>query len=211
MTYKWVRDQVLKLLNQYSIAGTPVARTYNNQEDYLNRIPSLVNDAIMEIATTAKKIPATVRLADLYREEDDEGGNARYRLPSNFFQFQTGSVVKTTDGRRLHTNVYQVADRSYFLIPKDEVGDYSITYYRYPALLSDPPAESTPLDNTEETHMAIPYYVAAFLVAGEDAFRCALFNNKYEDKLAKMSTGTFVEVVSVADIYDASGGGVYVC
>lgn len=210
MTYKWVRDQVLKLLNQYSIAGTPVARTYNNQEDYLNRIPSLVNDAIMEIATTAKKIPATVRLADLYREES-EGGNARYRLPSNFFQFQTGSVVKTTDGRRLHTNVYQVEGRSYLLIPEDEVGDYAITYYRYPALLSDTPADSARLDNTEETHMAIPYYVAAFLVSGEDAFRCALFNNKYEDKLAKMSAGVFVEVSPVADVYGSEGGGIYVC
>lgn len=210
MTYKWVRDQVLKLLNQYSIAGTPVAPTYNNQEDYLNRIPSLVNDAVMEIATTAKKIPATVRLADLYREEN-EGGNARYRLPSNFFQFQTGSVVKTTDGRRLHTNVYQVEDRSYFLIPEDEVGDYAITYYRYPALLPDPPAESARLDNTEETHMAIPYYVAAFLVSGEDAFRCALFNNKYEDKLAKMSSGVFVEVSPVDDVYGSEGGGIYVC
>ena len=210
MTYKWVRDQVLKLLNQYTMAGAPVANTYNNQDDYLNRIPSLANDAIMEIATTVKKIPATVRLADLYREEDD-GENVRYRLPSNFFQLQTGSVVVTTDGRRLHTNVYQVEGRSYFLIPKDEVGDYAITYYRYPALLPDAPPESTRLDNTEETHMAIPYYVAAFLVAGEDAFRCALFNNKYEDKLAKMSTGTFVEVAPVADVYDTDGGGVYVC
>ena len=45
MKYGELRDQVLKLLNQYTVAGAPVAETYNNQADYLKRIPSFANDA----------------------------------------------------------------------------------------------------------------------------------------------------------------------
>lgn len=213
MTYGWVQDQVLKLLNQYSIGGTDVPTTYNNQADFINRIPSLVNDAIMEIATTAKKIPATVELTGLYY--DEVGEYKRYRLPQNFYQPQTGSVVLTADGARLHTNQYQLEGRDYVLLPKDVEGAYSLAYYRYPALL--PEGEDSAmlrriqLDNTEETHMAIPFYAASFLLADSDAFRCSLFYNKYEDKLAKMDAGVSLEIVPVEDAYltDWSGNGVY--
>lgn len=214
MTYGWVQDQVLKLLNQYSIGGTNVPTTYNNQADFINRIPSLVNDAIMEIATTAKKIPATVELSGLYY--DEVGEYKRYRLPQNFYQPQTGSVVLTADGKRLHTNQYRLEGRDYVLIPKDVNGAYSLAYYRYPALLPEGAANiatlwKIPLDNTEETHMAIPFYAASFLLADSDAFRCSLFYNKYEDKLAKMAAGISVEIVPVEDAYltDWSGNGVY--
>ena len=60
MTYEQVKNQTLKLLNQYSVAGNKVEGSYNNQADYLKRIPELVNDAMVEIATTARKIPQTV-------------------------------------------------------------------------------------------------------------------------------------------------------
>ena len=39
MTFEQVQNQVLKLLNQYSVAGALVAPAYNNQQDYLNRVP----------------------------------------------------------------------------------------------------------------------------------------------------------------------------
>ena len=35
MTYEYVENQVLKLLNQYTMAGESVAETYNNQKDYI--------------------------------------------------------------------------------------------------------------------------------------------------------------------------------
>ena len=41
MTYGQLKADVLRLIHQYSIAGNKVATTYNNQQDYLNRIPSL--------------------------------------------------------------------------------------------------------------------------------------------------------------------------
>ena len=43
MTYGQMRDRVLMLLNQYSIAGGKIRVTYNNQADYLARVPGAVN------------------------------------------------------------------------------------------------------------------------------------------------------------------------
>lgn len=199
MNYGQVRDQVLKLLNQYTRAGAAVEPSYNNQQDYLNRIPGLVNDAMMEIATTARKIPATIALDDLPSQA--LGEEVRYQLPESFWQFLSGSVVTTREGRTLHTNCYTLQGRRYLLLPQEEAGSCTITCYRYPELLSDKPADTDQLDNAPETHFAIPFYVASYLVAGEDNFLCALFYNKYEDKLAKMGQGLTAQVQSVSDSY----------
>ena len=208
MTFEQVQNQVLKLLNQYSVAGTLVAPAYNNQQDYLNRVASLANDAVMEIATTARKISATLDLSTLGSE--DAGDWVRYELPEDFYQFKTGDTLLTTDdGRLLHTNLYTISGKKYLLIPKREIEEgssYTITYYRYPRLLSDKPAPTDELDNAPETHYAVPFYVAAFLVIHDDNFLFASFYNKFEDKLAKMSAGLSVEARSVDDVYNFGMG-----
>ena len=93
MKYGELRDQVLKLLNQYTVAGDPVAETYNNQADYLKRIPAFANDAMMEIATTTRKIPVTIPLDFLPHEEFGE--YLRYCLPADFYQFKSGDTLVT--------------------------------------------------------------------------------------------------------------------
>lgn len=209
MTFEQVKNQVLKLLNQYSVAGTTVAPSYNNQQDYINRIASLANDAMTEIATTARKIPAVLSLAELTGE--DYGDFTRYELPADFYQFKTGDTLVTDEGRTLHTNRYELQGRKYLLIPKKELEDgaaYTITYYRYPKLLDAKPKDDEELDNVQETHYAIPFYVAAFLVLDDDSFKFASLYNKYEDKLEKMGTGVSVETRPVADVY---GFSVYDC
>lgn len=199
MTYGQVRDQVLKLLNQYSVAGTLVPGSYNNQQDYLNRIPELVNDAMVEIATTARKIPATVRLSDMRSE--CTGQEVIYELPGDFYQFQSGSVVRTVEGRTLHTNSYATKGKNYLLVPARESGDYTITYYRYPYLLSSRPDDKDELDNAPETHYAVAFYVAAYLADYDDMALGALLHNAYEDKLNKMQSAVFAEVRPVEDAY----------
>lgn len=52
----------LQLINQYSIAGAMVPPSYNNQQDYLNRVNLLVNDAQTIIATTVKKLFAQFKI-----------------------------------------------------------------------------------------------------------------------------------------------------
>lgn len=203
MNYGQVKDQALKLLNQYTIAGAKVVSSYNNQQDYIERIPALVNDAMLEIATTARKIPAMLNLGDLPYEQ--QGGQIRYELPDDFYQFVSGSVVTTQEGKVLHTNSYALHGRRCLIVPADEAGPYTVCYYRYPVLLSEKPEDSDALDNEPETHFAIPFYVAAYLVDHDDMALCALFNNKYEDKLAKMSAGITTEVRPVDDVYQFFG------
>jgi len=203
LNYGQVKDQVLKLLNQYTLAGAKVESSYNNQQDYLERIPELVNDAMMEIATTTRKIPAVLTLSSLPSTET--GNQVRYELPDDFYQLVSGSVVTTREGKVLHTNCFTLQGKKTLIVPKDEAGDYTVEYYRYPTLLAETPDENEPLDNEPETHFAIPFYVASFLVSHDDPFLCSLFSNKYADKLMKMSAGVATEVRPVEDVYHFFG------
>ena len=203
MNYGQVKDQVLKLLNQYTLAGAKVANSYNNQQDYIERIPALINDAMMEIATTTRKIPAVLELSNLPSVET--GVQVRYELPDDFYQFVSGSVVTTKEGAVLHTNCFAVQGKKTLIVPKSESGDYTVEYYRYPVLLADKPDDKDKLDNEPETHFAVPFYVASFLVSHDEPFLCALFSNKYADKLAKMSAGVTTEARVVSDAYQFFG------
>lgn len=203
MTYGQVRDQILKLLNQYTIAGAAVEPSYNNQQDYLERIPGLVNDAMVEIATTARKIPAMLSLNDL--EGETVGDLVRYALPRDFYQFISGSVVRTGSGGLLRTNCYTIQGRKYLVLPKEEAVDCTVTYYRYPVLLGDKPKDTDELDNEPETHYAVACYVAGHLLAHDDLALSALYHNAYEDKLNKMSQGVEMEVRPVEDVYQFFG------
>ena len=205
MNYGQVRDQVLKLLDQYSVAGQLVSPTYNNQEDYLNRIPALANDAIMQIATTYRKIRAYMRLSDMPSE--DLGKEVRYEMPGDFFRFVSGSVVCTTGGYVLHSNDYMMQGRHYLIVPKDEADDYSIEYYRYPMLLADRPKDNDVLDNEPETHRAVPYYVAAFLAERDDPHLGAMLNNKYQELVQDMGAGLSAEVHTTGEVYSFYSGG----
>lgn len=199
MTYKQVSDHALKLIMQYSIAGGTVPAVYNNQQDYLLRIPGLVNDAVMEIATTVRKIPEFFDLATAPQE--DFGRQIRVTLPDDFYQFMSGSVMRTKNGALVHTNAFHIQGKNYMLLPKDELENYQIIYYRYPKQLPESPADDDELDNTLETHNAVPYYVAAMLVSYDDAFLCSLLMNAYNDRVQKMYPDIAVEVHSTDDSY----------
>ena len=98
-------------------------------------------------------------------------------------------------------NCFTIMGKKYLVIPEKEAGDYSVTYYRYPAQLSEGPEDWEELDNEVETHFAIPFYVAAHLVIHDDNFLYASFYNKYEDKLSKMGPGVTMEAHPVDDAY----------
>ena len=58
LTYGELKRRVLELIFSYSIAGSVIPETYNNQADYIAMIPGLVNNGQMDIATSTKRIPA---------------------------------------------------------------------------------------------------------------------------------------------------------
>ncbi len=74
MTYGWAREFALELIDQATIAGSPVPATYNNQADYLRKIPRLLDDAAVIAATTSHKIRAVAALGSL---EHRSGGAPR--------------------------------------------------------------------------------------------------------------------------------------
>ena len=202
MTYGQVKSYILQLLNQETIAGGTVADNYNCQADYLLRIPHLINDAMTEIATTARKIPAVLDLSEIPPEEF--GDRLRYQLPDDFYQFKSGGSLQLADGRVVRTEVVRMQGGRFLLLPRRPAGQVTVEYWRYPHLLSETPDELDELDNEPETHQAVAYYAAAQMASHDNAFLYASLYNKYEDKLEKMSGGVWGDLGGVEDAY--SGG-----
>lgn len=200
MNYGQLRDHVLKLINQYSIAGNKIASSYNNQQDYLNRIPAFANDAMMEIATTVRKIPTIVKVADLPCE--DLGEDIRFTMPADFYQLKSGDTIRLQDGHVIPEGGFmQVASR--YVIVKKDIAEQAmeLTYYRYPHPLKAQPNDEDVLDNDVDTHYAIPYYVASFLVPDDNEYLSSMLYNKFEDKLGKLTNVISADITKVTDAY----------
>lgn len=206
MTYVQVKDQVLKLLNQYTVAGSPVAESYNNQADYIARIPGLINDALMEISTTVRKIEKELSLIASASSED-LGEEYRFDLPDDFLQFKSGDNFIVFRGNLFHHQAHRYLGQKCIILPKKlvEECDPVLVYYRYPILLPEDESQIRPtaaLDNTLEVHRAIPYYVAGMLALHDDPFLASSLMNAYEDKLAKMQPEITAEAGPVLDAYN---------
>nr|MCR5665089.1 hypothetical protein [Oscillospiraceae bacterium] len=98
MTYGQLRRAVLRLLNADTLAGESVPLSYNNQADLVLAIPGLADDAMMQIATTARRIPASAALEDL--EKRREGGSDVYLLPSDCWRLRGRCPLRTAEGGR---------------------------------------------------------------------------------------------------------------
>ena len=205
MTYAEVRDAALGLINQESIAGTPIPGTYNNQQDYLNKIPELINAAQMDIATTAKFIPEAAMLAEL--PYTDMGASRVYYLPSDMWQRRgSGLLVPAPERfdrglRYKRFNQCQMLGRNKLIVPTKLPDETILEYYRYPHRLSNPPDEQEELDNVPEVHAIIPYYVGAHLVMYDDAFLYASLYNTYEAKKAGLGELLTTEPSFVDDVF----------
>ena len=202
MNYAWARDFALELINQYSIAGSEIQASYNNQADYLARIPKLVDDAQMYVATNAGKIRAITALNSLTRQ--NMGAWVLYQLPRDCWQVCGGGLIRT-DGpvlQRYHR--YRLLGDNGIAVPKGLDGEMMLEYFRYPSLLGVNPMDEAPLDNTLEAQMALPYYVAAHLVMHDNAFAYQALYNEFEAKLARLGEQLQAEPTVVEDSYDAA-------
>ncbi len=207
MNYGEIKKATLKLINQYSIAGDEINSTYNNQDDYLARIPELVNDAMIYIATTVKRISAIALLEEL--QKSFKGEYTVFTLPENVFEIKSGGIY--LQGESGSINVCKTARHigNTILIPtKDITKGAFFEYYRYPHLLSGEPEDSAMIDNTVETQIAIPYYVAAHIVMQDDSFQYASLYNEFENKLSRLRESVKAEFDRVSDDYgiEVSGG-----
>ena len=199
MTIEGCINASLRLLNQYSIAGTEVPLTYNDQADDIGRMVDLINDAQMEIATTARpiceyvdyvvpEVPAGTPLADITVE-----------MPENFNHALsiTFTPLKGHDRRMRDAAVYKWLGNETLLLPNQPAGSYRIEYNRWPVrydtdftnMTAPERAElmATELDNTPDTHEIIPYFVAAMIAQYDDPKAYYAMYNVWETRLARLN------------------------
>ena len=169
MKYGEIRDASLKLLNQYSLAGETIPETYNNQSDYIKRIPQLVDDAMWLIASGPRRL-RTARVLDPDRSKDQNGMN-RFMLPDDLMDIIPGGLFIVDHGEHHYDTSYARLDEKRILLPHYTHGTVWLEYYRRPESVQEGvptggtlPADDYELDNSYETHRCIPYYVAAHLV-----------------------------------------------
>lgn len=211
MNYGAIRDRSLQLLNQYSIAGDNIPASYNNQDDYIKRIPALINDAQVYIATTAKRIPAEL-VYDL-SEQDTVGGNYALHLPSDLYELQMQPLTLARGGvMEPFCDFEKIGNTIY--VPQYLNGFILLSYFRFPQQLENAPDKYEPddddeLDNTLEVQSAIPYYVAAHIGLYDDPITRDVLIDEFEARLVRMSEEKYATVSQVEDVM---GGGIcYEC
>lgn len=230
MNLNEIAEMSLQLINQYSVSGQIIPDSYNNQADYLIRIPHLANDGIVYIGTgNAKQIGSYV-----FSQKEDKNAKAVYKsysMPSNFFRPYGSSVPYIIGKGKVPTSEYMwLGSRELLLSPHIE-GQIKIDYYRYPHLFSTEfvPSEEdengnvvTPwhykdgtveVDLPLEAQYALPYYIGAHLISQDYMNESYILMNEFELKMSRISTYPIVDVESAEDVYGASnefyfGGGI---
>ena len=214
MEYGTIKRSVLELINQSTIAGESVALTYNNQADYVLRIPNLINQGIMKIRTTVFPDRRTTELTDGTRR----GNEMLYPLPANCRSLVSGGVWKVSHHCAERTNEYSLLGKSILLparpirSPEPEYviggwtvevhdGGYFIEYFAYPEQLPADPTDDYPLMETPEVIQAAEYYAAAMLVLMEDEFTYSTLMREFEERRTAMRPPLTAEVHPVHDAY----------
>ena len=196
MTYGAMRDYVLQLINQYSIAGSRVPMEYNDQADLLRRIPALLRDGVQYVTTTVRRIRAVAELA----APEVKGEILLYDLPEDLFQLLGGLIRLCPEGLvRYHG--HQLLGGRRVAIPRRDQGTYYAEYFRYPHLPLGTPADDAPLDCPPEALGAVAYYAASHLVMEDNSFLYAALQSEFERRLARLEEGTYAVFSPVPDAY----------
>jgi len=202
MTYGELKERVLQLIFSYSIAGDEIELTYNNQADYVKQIPGLMG-TVQSYIYQIKTIEDSILLKDL--DHEDMGEVWLYHLPDDCLRIKPGLIIP----RGQHHEAVFIRDARYklfggdkMMVPKD-VPDNAILEYEKRAL---PIPQNVPdnyvLKNPDEVNEIIPFYIAAYIVMYDDAFRYSALYNEFETRLQRlMMNPTYVETSEVADVY----------
>lgn len=204
MTYGWARQMALKLINLYTVSGEQPSPGYNHYADYLNKIPTLVEDAQVYIATAGRPIGAVKPLSEL--DSEVVGGVRLYALPEDCWKVTGAGLLLLAGGEmERFADYYQLPDKRLALL-KIPPGILYLEYFRLPRPLGENPLEADLLDNAVEAQMAVPYYVAARLVLYEDSFLYSALNREFEEKLRRLRGSPLAEVGAARDVYSGGGG-----
>ena len=196
MTYGELKDYVLQLLNTYSVAGSPVAQTYNDQADLVARIPALTRDGLYYVATTTRRLREVAELT----EPVVRGQVRLYALPDDFFQPAGGLLQVGADGLRRYCGYTLLAGRQ-VAVPASEQGPFLLEYFRYPAVPVGQPADGDFLDCPPEAQSAVACYVAAHLAMEDNNYLHGALYNEFERKMLRLQEGQYLECGVTEDVY----------
>jgi len=210
MTYGELKTKVLNLIFSYSIAGDEIKLSYNNQEDYVNMIPPLLS-SVQAYIYQIKKIRDSIQLRDL--EKEDNGTTYTYTLPDDCMKVVPGIIIPRGGSygpvfeRRMDYKLFggdkMIAPKSY---PDNAILEYEKRAVPVPQNVPD----HYVLKNTEEVNEIIPFYIAAFVVMHDDAFKYAALYNEFETRLQRLQTNPpYVEINEVFDVYGGFDGPEY--
>ena len=202
MTYGELKKRVLQLIFSYSVAGSEIPATYNNQADYLAMIPGLVNNGQIDIATSVKRLPAQAALSDLERETIN--GRVLYKLPADCWMPFTGGLLYERSRRYERFFGYRFIGREIELSCCAPPG-LILEYWRYPILIDAVTPDSMELDNTPDVHECLVFYVAAHLLAYDDPYRYTVFKNMYEERMSRLREPLWLEPGHIRNLYSWRG------
>ncbi|MDO5445952.1 MAG: hypothetical protein Q4F31_10080 [Eubacteriales bacterium] len=201
MTFGECKNRALQLAFNYSLAGTVLPESYNNQADYLAMIPGLVNEAQMDIATSERRIPKTVRLNEL--EHSPSGVWEVYSLPDDCWQMMLGGLLRLDTRNPTRFAGYMVGlGKKLYLPSAMSTADFLLEYWRYPQTVTDDTPDDTELDNEPETHECIVYYVAYGMLLYDDPYRAQVFKTEYEQRIAKLREEIWLEPQPIINRYN---------
>ena len=191
MTIRACMDAALQLLNQYSIAGTLVPLSYNDQADTEMRMLNLINDAQMAIATNVKPIEDSLEFEAPELPNDAPSAMIEQQMPDNFnYCIAIYFTPKTGQNRMpmpIDAGSYKWIGDSLLMVPNRPAGSYKVVFNRFPVRYDETTdIETTELDNKPDTHEIIPYFVAAMIAVDENPKTYYALYNVWETRLARL-------------------------
>ena len=208
MNYGQMKDYILQLINRYSVAGTKYQPSYNNQQDYILKIPGLINDGLIYIASSIRKIPAQHILCP--HEGEMYGQHyRRYILPEDCLEVQSGGLMLpgARQGESRWLKEYILQEPDFILLPAWLKEDAVLEYYRRPQLLPQAPEEDCRVDALLDVQMAVCYYAAAHLVIHDDEYIYTMLYNEFENRASRLVQAPTTEIGRVYDAYGIEGWG----
>ena len=203
MTIQECIDASLKLLNQYTIMGSYIPSTYNDQEDDKLRMVNLINDAVMEIATVARPIISYVEFTVPKKDPNEPYKDLIFQMPEDFDR-AVAVLFTPSYGRDQTTHeadYYKWLGDDTFTVPNRFAGVYRVEYMRWPHHYDQNTPLNTTIDNTPDTHSVIPYYVAAMIANYDDQKAYYNLFNQWETRLSRLGYkpphATFEPVIDV--------------
>ncbi len=204
MTYGEARDKTLQLINSYSLGGRLIESTYNEQQDYINRIPGLLNDAMLFVAMNVRPIQAQETLD--YNDAEKMGNMYLFDLPPDFYEVDTAGLLVVDGDTSYRCTSYRLVSDESILLPMLD-GEVVLLYHRLPTLLPAKPDVDAKLFGEKVVQYALPYYAAAHLLLQDDAYAYTRLYNEWTTRVAQLRPAPHPERELVEDVYGIDNWG----